>query len=237
MHFLPLLLAIFVTSSSAAAMKEASCAPFPSSWIEYSSGFQEPPAPLLQDQYTANFIQHKWNQNLSHITAGYITNSPSRGIVLVDEASDSGLASSLFDYANTTQDGLVDNTLSTYSSSNVDVWRGYVNSAFPLFARDFLVTSQAIFGGLVKRRFHEGHVASVSPLAWLLAIPKISKQTRRRAALTKSQWNIMYQGAIPVTVYVNNCNVVVGYDFFATGERTKAITEYFNIKANGSSTV
>lgn len=46
----------------------------------------------------------------------------------------------------------------------------------------------------------------------------------------------MYQGAIPVTVYVNNCNVVVGYDFFATGERTKVITEYFNIQANASST-
>ena len=45
----------------------------------------------------------------------------------------------------------------------------------------------------------------------------------------------MYEGVIPVSVYVNNCNVVVGYDFFATGERTRAIIEYFNIQAKASS--
>ncbi|KAJ5889845.1 hypothetical protein N7504_010655 [Penicillium tannophilum] len=210
MHFIFLLLAMLFTSPRVTATKSSSCAPFSASLIEYSSGFQEPSPPLVNDEYTANFIQHKWNQNLSHITAGHISHSPSLEIVLVDEASDSGLASSMFNYANVTEDGLVDNTLSTYySSSNVVVWKGYVNSAFPLFARDFLVTNKAIFGGLVKRRFHEGYVAS---------------------------WEIMYQGAIPVTVYVNNCNLVVGYDFFTTGERTKAITEYFNIQANASST-
>ncbi|KAJ5656002.1 hypothetical protein N7507_007952 [Penicillium longicatenatum] len=193
------------------ASKFSNCTPFSSFLIEYASGFQEPSPPMVKDEFTANFIQHKWNQNLSHITAGHISNSPSLGIVSVGEASDNGLASSVFDYANTTQDGLVDNTLSTYpdNASTPVIWRGYVNSAFPLFARDFLVTNKAIFGGLVKRRFYEGHVAS---------------------------WNVMYQGAIPVTVYVNNCNYVVGYDFFVTEERTRAITEYFNIQANASST-
>ncbi|KAJ5556800.1 hypothetical protein N7494_000715 [Penicillium frequentans] len=211
MYFVLLLLALLVTSPKVTATKSSSCAPFSSSMIEFASGFEEPSPPLVKDEYTANFIQHKWNQNLSHITAGHISNLPSLDIVLVDEASDDGLASSLFNYANTSQDGLVDNTLSTYSStsSSVEVWRGYVNPAFPLFSRDFLVTNKAIFGGLVKRRFYENFVAS---------------------------WNIMYQGAIPVTVYVDNCNSVVGYDFFTTGERTKAITEYFNIQANASST-
>lgn len=38
----------------------------------------------------------------------------------------------------------------------------------------------------------------------------------------------MYQNAIPVTVYVDNCNVVVGYDFFSPYERTYVITMYFN---------
>ncbi|KAJ5233163.1 hypothetical protein N7468_006119 [Penicillium chermesinum] len=206
MNSFPLLLTLLIASSGVTATKFPSCAPFPSSLIEFSSGFKEPLAPLVRDEYTANFIQHKWNRNLSHITAGYISNSPSVGIVVADEASDSGLASSLFNYANTTQDGLVDNTLKSYSSNSsaVEVWRGYVNSGFPLFSQDFLVTNNAIFGGLVKRRFNEGYVAS---------------------------WNIMYQGAIPVTVYVNNCNCVVGYDFFATGERTKVITEYFNIQS------
>ena len=84
--------------------------------------------------------------------------------MLANEASDNGLASSLFNYANTTHDGLVDNTLTTYSSGSHDaeVWRGYVNSAFPLFAQDFLITNGATFGGLVKRRFNEGYVATVS---------------------------------------------------------------------------
>lgn len=197
MHLVPLLLTLLVTSSGVLATKSSSCAPFSSSLIEFSSGFKEPSAPLVKDEYTASFIQHKWyeidalssmllrsysyrnfrNQDLSHITAGYISNSPSLGIVLADEASYSGLASSLFNYANTTQDGLVDNTLSTYSSSSrvVEVWRGYINSGFPLFARDFLVTNKAIFGGLVKRRFNEGYVASVSFPGWLLARPKSLK--------------------------------------------------------------
>lgn len=41
----------------------------------------------------------------------------------------------------------------------------------------------------------------------------------------------MYQGAIPVTVYVNNCNVMVGYDYFAPELRTRVVTEYVNIQA------
>lgn len=41
----------------------------------------------------------------------------------------------------------------------------------------------------------------------------------------------MYQGAIPVTVYVNECNIVVGYDYFAPDLRTRVIMELFNIQA------
>lgn len=40
----------------------------------------------------------------------------------------------------------------------------------------------------------------------------------------------MYQGAIPVTVFVNSCNIMVGYDYFSPGLRTRVITEYFNIQ-------
>jgi hypothetical protein len=40
----------------------------------------------------------------------------------------------------------------------------------------------------------------------------------------------MYQGLIPVTIYVDNCNVVVGYDFFTPERRTRATTEFFNIQ-------
>lgn len=38
----------------------------------------------------------------------------------------------------------------------------------------------------------------------------------------------MYQGAIPVTVYVTDCNIVVGYDFFTPLERTYVTTSFFN---------
>lgn len=57
----------------------------------------------------------------------------------------------------------------------VEVWRVYVNSGFPLFARDLLVSNKAIFGGLVKRRFNEGCVASVSSFGWILAKSKSLK--------------------------------------------------------------
>lgn len=42
----------------------------------------------------------------------------------------------------------------------------------------------------------------------------------------------MYQGIIPVTVYVNEGNVVVGYDYFAADLRTRVIMEFFNIETN-----
>jgi hypothetical protein len=38
----------------------------------------------------------------------------------------------------------------------------------------------------------------------------------------------MYGGAIPVTIYVDNCNVVVRHDYFSPGLRTRVITEFYN---------
>jgi hypothetical protein len=39
----------------------------------------------------------------------------------------------------------------------------------------------------------------------------------------------MYQGAAPVTVFLDPNNVVVGYDFYDTTTRTGVVTRYFNI--------
>ena len=91
-------------------------------------------------------------------------NSPSKNLVRVDQAYDGFLGSSLFDYANVTKDGLVDNILTTYSynSSKPEIWRGYVDSDFPLFPRDLLVQDKAVFGNLATRTFIEGQVAAVS---------------------------------------------------------------------------
>lgn len=101
--------------------------------------------------------------NVSHITAGYIVNSPKHGFVRVDKADDTGLASSLFNYANVSRDGLVDNTLTTYlpGADKPDIWRGYVNSNFPIFPEDILVAAGASFSGLVDRNL-VGRVAAVS---------------------------------------------------------------------------
>jgi len=39
----------------------------------------------------------------------------------------------------------------------------------------------------------------------------------------------MYQGSMPVTVYLDSDNEVVGYDFFDTSTRTRIVNRYFNI--------
>jgi hypothetical protein len=104
------------------------------------------------------------NAELSHITAGYIENSPSKSFVRVDEAYDGELATSYFNYANVTKSGLVDNTLTTYDHKHTkpNVWRGYVNSNFPIFGQDILVKAEAVYQGLVKRDFIPSPVAAVS---------------------------------------------------------------------------
>lgn len=179
MHFVQILMASLAAVAGGMAAHTPSCPPFASSMIEFSADFKQPEPPLLKSEYQTNFIQHKWygtrhqasvranehhrNENLTHITTGFITNSPSKGFVRADEAFDGNLASSFFNYANVTEEGLVDNTLTTYSSNSTtpDVWRGYVNSNFPIFEESILVTAGAVFGGLVQRQFVEGRVAAV----------------------------------------------------------------------------
>lgn len=199
MRFVQIILASLAAVAGGMASPTPSCPPFPSSMIEFSADFKQPEPPLVKSEYRTNFIQHKWyatrhqasvranedhrNENLSHITTGFITNSPSKGFVRTDEAfegfvrADEGfggnLASSFFNYANVTKEGLVDNTLTTYSSNSTkpDVWRGYVNSNFPIFEQRMLVKAGAVFGGLVHRQFVEGRVAAVSkPVALYVLI-------------------------------------------------------------------
>ncbi|KAF4457920.1 hypothetical protein F53441_273 [Fusarium austroafricanum] len=203
----------FLTITLAAGAAEVACSPsssgcppFPSSMTPFSAGFKEPKPPTIKPEYQAHFVQHKWNSDLSHITTGYIQNSPSKGFVRADEVFDGVLASSTFDYSNVTKSGLVDNTLTTYDpkKSRPSVWRGYVNSNYPILSKNTLIESGAVFEGFVQRDFIPTPVAT---------------------------WSIMYQNAIPVTVYVNECGVVVGYDYFAPELRTRVIMEFFNIQA------
>ncbi|KAJ5359736.1 uncharacterized protein N7496_012149 [Penicillium cataractarum] len=182
---------------------DSSCDDFPTSTLEFTSEFQQPKPPLVKPEFQTSFIQHKWNNNLSHITSGYIYFSPSQNLVRADEAYDGGLASSIFDYSKTNKEGLVLNKLTSYEVNSTDptVWMGYVMSNYPLFTEDFLIRGDAVFGGLVKRNLLTKHVAS---------------------------WNLMYS-SIPVTVFVDACGVVVGYDYFSPGLRTRVVTDFFNI--------
>ena len=88
--------------------------------------------------------------------------SPAQQKVRVDEAYDSGLGSSLFDYTNVTQEGVANRMwiLTPAITSPPDLWQGYVNPAFPLFSRDLLVTSGAAFGGVVNDPY-VGEVSTV----------------------------------------------------------------------------
>jgi hypothetical protein len=60
----------------------------------------------------------------------------------------------------------VDNTLTTFGpeSNEPAIWRGFVNSNFPLFPEDILVINGAVFGGLIRRQFNKDLVAAVSSL-------------------------------------------------------------------------
>jgi hypothetical protein len=40
---------------------------------------------------------------------------------------------------------------------------------------------------------------------------------------------MLYQGAIPVTILLDEDNTIQGYDFLGTETRARAITRFFNI--------
>jgi hypothetical protein len=131
-------------------------------------------------------------------------------------------ASSLFDYSNISSEGLVSNILYTFSPSIASpptIFEGYVNPNFPLFTVDILSSNSAVFTGLVKRD-KNGVVASVSNFSFNPPV---------HGLISGCQWSIMYQSAIPVTIFVNECDTIVGYDYFSPGLRTRVITEFFNI--------
>ncbi|KAJ5600411.1 hypothetical protein N7450_001478 [Penicillium hetheringtonii] len=83
--------------------------------VESSSEFKMPDPPMVQAEYETSFIQREGNQNLSQVTTGFIKNSPSQSFCKVDEAFNGSLATYFFHYTNSTKEGLVDNTMTTFS--------------------------------------------------------------------------------------------------------------------------
>ncbi|KAF7513928.1 hypothetical protein GJ744_006542 [Endocarpon pusillum] len=171
--------------------------------VPFSSGFRQPGPPVVQSEFRANWNQHKWDANVSHIASGFVYNSPSQRKVRVDEAYDSTFGSSLLDYTNVTQEGVANRlwTLSPAITSPPACFEGFTNPAFPLISDDFLVANNAIYGGEMDDAL-SGKVSS---------------------------WDILYQGAIPVTVLLGEDNIIQGYDFVGPETRARAITRFFNI--------
>ncbi|CZR50252.1 uncharacterized protein PAC_00124 [Phialocephala subalpina] len=199
------LLAMSNSPELAAGKQTDSCPGFPPNTIEFSSLFHQPTPPLVSNEFKASWIQHKWNVNISHITGGFLYNSPTAGKVRVDQSYDMNIGSSIFDYTNISSNGLVSNIMYLFTpsiASPPSIFSDYVNSNFPLFTQDMLQTNGAVFTGLTHRD-KNGKVAS---------------------------WSFLYQNAIPVTVFLNECNTVVGYDYFAPEFRTRVVTEFFNVE-------
>ena len=101
---------------------------------------------------------------MSHIGAGFLYNSPTAGKVRVDESYDMNIASSIFDYTNTSANGLVSNILYSFTpsiASPPSIFSDYVNPNFPLFTPGILEVNGAVFTGLTHRA-KNGQVASVS---------------------------------------------------------------------------
>lgn len=135
----------------------SSPSPYPSSYAIFSSSFVEPAIPEVAIELRGNWIQHKWDENVSHIAAGYWYNSRSQGKVRVDETYDGALGSSLFDYTDINSSGQVLNKqylLQPSVGSTPDCFTDHVTSpAFPLVTGDFLRNLNAVFGGVVLDSF------------------------------------------------------------------------------------
>lgn len=97
---------------------------------------------------------------------GYLYNSPSQNKVRVDEAYDTVIGSSLFDYNDVTEEGVANTlwTLSPSIASTPEAFVGYVQPAFPLIPSDFLVAASAVYAGVVNDPYVGKKVTAVSLL-------------------------------------------------------------------------
>ncbi|KAI9791620.1 MAG: hypothetical protein M1816_003706 [Peltula sp. TS41687] len=175
-----------------------------SSTTPFSSTFQQPSPPVINAAFRANYIQHKWDFELSHVVSGFFYYSPANQAVRVDAAYDKTLQSGFFNYKNTTSDGLVENIDYSWTpsvTSQPQCATYMVNSDFPLFPPDLLVNSGAVYAGTAMDELN-GIV---------------------------TMWEVLYQSIIPVTLYLNSENSITRYDYFAPDRRTKVITKLFNI--------
>ncbi|KAG0046785.1 hypothetical protein BGZ83_008046 [Gryganskiella cystojenkinii] len=170
----------------------------------YSSNFQEPSPPLIAEDFSANFMQHKWNNiSMSHVTSGIIYMSASNMKARIDNTHDGIIQASLFDYKNVTKEG--------YLNKNYvfqDLTKGpqcefsrLAVPAYPMFYKTLLQDSGAVFAGWTQDEMY-GQVQT---------------------------WSFFYSG-IPVSVFIDSQDRFVRYDFWFPQYRTFTTTRFYNIQ-------
>jgi hypothetical protein len=100
------------------------------------------------------------------------------------QAYEGVIASSIFDFKNTTSDGLVANYISSFTESLVQQPQCntyYVAPGFPLFTSGILRDNGSVFMGIVHDQLY-------GPV---------------------SAWQIMYGGVLPVTIYLDRNSTFV----------------------------
>ncbi|KAF9200269.1 hypothetical protein BGZ49_009527 [Haplosporangium sp. Z 27] len=170
----------------------------------YSSTFKNPEPPLITGDFSANFMQHKWNNlSMSHVTSGVIYMSASNDKCRIDNTHDGILQISLFDYKNVTKDGFLNKNL-VFQDLTKSPQCGFdflAIPAYPLMYKTLLKDSYAVFAGWSQDDIY-GKVET---------------------------WNILYSG-IPASVFIDQQKRFVRYDFWTPHDRTFTTTRFFNIK-------
>ncbi|KAK9761942.1 hypothetical protein K7432_012776 [Basidiobolus ranarum] len=189
---------------SIASFLSSTSGTYSSSMLPYSPTFKQPDPPVLEANFFANYMQHKWDKELSHISSGAFYVSFVQKKVRVDLANEKSFSSSLFNYNNQTKEGLVSNKMFSYNENlakDPTCMDYYVEPSVPLFPTDVLISSNGVYAGLADDPIH-GQV---------------------------QVWNILH-GNIPVSIFLDHNNTFVRYDFWTPNRRTFTTTRFFNIK-------
>ncbi|KAF9086638.1 hypothetical protein BGX27_003145 [Mortierella sp. AM989] len=170
----------------------------------YSSSFKQPEPPLIIDEFSANFMQHKWNNlSMSHITSGVIYMSASNNKARIDNTHDGIIQASLFDYRNVTNDGFLNKNLILQNLTKAPKCEySYISiPAYPPMYKTILEDSGAVFAGWTQDDIY-GKVET---------------------------WNFLYS-SIPVSVFIDQQKRFVRYDFWTPQDRTFTTTRFYNIQ-------
>ncbi|KAI8348314.1 hypothetical protein B0O80DRAFT_490028 [Mortierella sp. GBAus27b] len=181
-----------------------SLAPVLGSLELYSSSFQEPVPPMITDEFSANFMQHKWNNlTMNHVTSGAIYMSASNLKSRLDNTHDGVIQVSVFDYKNVNNDGFLNKNLILQDMTKAPQCQTsrLAIPAFPLIYKSMLKDSGAVFAGWTQDEMY-GQLET---------------------------WNFFYSG-VPVSVFTDKQKRFVRYDFWTPQDRTFTTTRFFNIK-------